>query len=134
MCHATSPHGVIDISRILHARESDMGHFPYHTHELTRLAAPAWEDCAHSTGPSRIPNRVHQPWLHGTQLKWEHLLGMLSVRWVVRPERYTLYYDKRPPQSAQWQCACKHIATECVQAPPPRFVPGMHPVASHGLS
>ena len=84
---------------------------PFHSRALSKLAAPAWAPCATSSALPRIPNVVHQPWLHGTQLRWEHVLGMLSVRWTALPERYVLYYDRLPRASAQWRCACEHLAT-----------------------
>ena len=95
---------------------------PFHTAELTRLAAPAWGECTHGVS-ARIPNVVHQPWLHGTQLRWEHILGMISVRWIAKPDQYVLYFDRLPRPSAQWECACE-LATQCVRAEPPRIVPG----------
>ncbi|KAL1527100.1 hypothetical protein AB1Y20_015783 [Prymnesium parvum] len=51
---------------------------------------------------------------------------MVSVRWTVQPENYVLYYDRKPPPSPQWRCACQHIATRCVRASPPVYVPGTH--------
>ena len=80
-------------------------------------AKELWWKCEVSSERSRIPNVIHQPWLHGTTPKWEHILGMLSARFIVRPERYVLYYDKTPPPSPQWACVCA-IATECVRRRP----------------
>ena len=92
--------------------------WPYFTPEQAALSREAWAapptdgSCA-ARGRIAIPNVVHQPWLHGGALKWEHILGMLSVRHVLRPERYLLYYDKAPADSATWRCAC--ALARCVQ-------------------
>lgn len=91
---------------------------------LLKLAAPAWVACEKASAEPRIPDVVHQPWLHGSQLRWEHVLGMVSVRWIAQPRRYVLYYDRLPPPSEEWRCACRYIATDCVKATPPRLVPG----------
>lgn len=67
-------------------------------------------------GAPTIPNIVHQPWLGGADLQWEQILAMLSVRFVMKPERFTLYYDTPPRDSATWRCACA-IADACVLTP-----------------
>ena len=90
---------------------------------LARLAEPFWRDCPPSSSPPRIPNDVHQPWLHGTTMKWEHVLGMIGVRFVLRPRKYALYFDKLPPPSPQWACACV-LATDCIKRKPSVGVPG----------
>jgi hypothetical protein len=41
------------------------------------------------------------------------LLSVLSVKYVLRPERQYLHYDQLPNDSLEWRCACK-LAT-CVQ-------------------
>lgn len=97
---------------------------PYYSTTLEQLAAPSWKACHNASDESRIPNIVHQPWLHGGPLRWEHILGMISARWIARPDRYVLYFDRKPQPSAQWRCACQHIATECIYSPPPVYVPG----------
>mmetsp|Transcript_36929 Transcript_36929/g.61205 ORF Transcript_36929/g.61205 Transcript_36929/m.61205 type:complete len:276 (-) Transcript_36929:122-949(-) len=71
-----------------------------------------------------IPNVVHQPWLHGTRLRWEHVLGMIATHFIVRPSSYWLYYDKQPPLSLEWRCACDAFATKCVQQTGSHVVPG----------
>ena len=102
--------------------------WPFFTEEQERLSRGAWFDRA-QCDPSaarkhEIPNDVHQPWLHGGPLRWEHVLGMLSVRFVQQPSRYILYYDKQPKQSAAWRCACEALATECVRQKSPTNIPG----------
>lgn len=103
--------------------------WPYFTAEQAALSRAAWElpptvaaGCGAATAQHHIPNEVHQPWLHGGALKWEHVLGMLSVRHVLRPELYTLYYDKQPAASATWRCAC--AIADCVKHAAPTRVPG----------
>uniref|UniRef100_A0A7R9UHK5 Uncharacterized protein n=1 Tax=Diacronema lutheri TaxID=2081491 RepID=A0A7R9UHK5_DIALT len=63
-----------------------------------------------------IPNAVHQPWLGGADLRWEQVLAMASVRYVMRPEHFTLYYDVRPRDTPAWRCACA-LADACVRTP-----------------
>ena len=94
---------------------------PTFSAELARRASPYWRPCSQST-ESRIPNAIHQPWLHGTTPKWEHILGMLSVRYVLRPRRYMLYYDKAPASTPTWRCAC--LLAVCVQRRATSRVPG----------
>ena len=104
--------------------------WPFFTPEQTRLSRPAWElppiagqGCSgQASSHASIPAVVHQPWLHGGALKWEHILGMLSVRYVLRPKRYKLYYDKAPAPSPTWRCAC--LIAHCVQHSAPTRVPG----------
>ena len=89
---------------------------------LSERAAPFWRPCARAREESRIPNAVHQPWLHGTTMRWEHILGMLSVRFIVKPDIYRLYYDRLPARTAQWACAC--ILADCVHRKPAVSVAG----------
>jgi len=93
--------------------------WPFFTRAQERLAQHAWrsdpEGCSSRPRRYAIPNVVHQPWLHGGKLRWEHLLGMLSVRFVLRPDRYILYYDKAPKPTEEWRCACEAFAIECRQ-------------------
>lgn len=56
-------------------------------------------------------------------MKWAHVLGMISVRWIVQPEKYVLYYDRMPPDSPQWRCA-RVLATEIHQRRPVTSAPG----------
>jgi hypothetical protein len=86
---------------------------PYFDERLAELAEPFWAPCTASSAAPTIPNEVHQPWLHGATPRWEHILGMLSARFVLRPDRYTLYYNRPPPPSPQWRCAC--VFATCVQ-------------------
>ena len=79
---------------------------PFFSAELEARAAPLWHPCSSCAASAKIPNQIHQPWLHGNTPKWEHLLGMLAARFVASPERYVLYYDKLPRSSPQWSCAC----------------------------
>ena len=117
--------------------------WPHYTREMEALARPEWQlpptlqdGCRagrasrppvrpaslDSAGAYAIPNVVHQPWLHGGTLKWEHILGMLSVRYVLRPRRYMLYYDKAPASTPTWRCAC--LLAVCVQRRATSRVPG----------
>lgn len=94
---------------------------PFFSPALAEQASPFWQSCA-TARRSRIPNEIHQPWLHGTTPKWEHVLGMLAARFVVRPDRYMLYYDKLPRViSPQWSCAC--AIASCVVRQPSINVP-----------
>ena len=72
--------------------------------------------------PAGIPNVAHQIWLGGGTLRWEHILSMLAIRFVLRPERYVLHFDIAPKASAEWECACS--LASCVQTNAPRFVHG----------
>ena len=95
---------------------------PYYSSELARRAEPFWHECSTASRASRIPNEVHQPWLHGTTPKWEHVLGMLSAKFIVQPAKYTLYYDKWPQRvSPQWDCFC--AIASCVRRQPSTGVP-----------
>jgi hypothetical protein len=88
---------------------------PFFSTALAERARGFWRPCA-LAARSDIPNAIHQPWLHGATPKWEHILGMLSARFIVRPSTYTLYYDKLPPPSPQWRCAC--AIADCVRRRP----------------
>ena len=88
-------------------------------------AAPFWRACTPATAPARIPNRIHQPWLHGGVPKWEHVLGMIAAKFIARPQHYFLYYDRLPPRTAaseQWRCAC--ALAECIHRPAATHVRG----------
>ena len=97
------------------------GEPPFYSSNLARRAEPFWHECS-TARVSRIPNEIHQPWLHGTTPKWEHVLGMLSAKFIVQPAKYTLYYDKWPQRvSPQWACFC--AIASCVQRQPSTGVP-----------
>ena len=75
-----------------------------------------------ASGTATIPNTVHQIWLGGGELKWEYLLSMLAIRFILRPERFILHYDTQPSESPQWTCACS--LAECKRTIAPRRVFG----------
>jgi hypothetical protein len=94
---------------------------PVYNDALRARAAPFWRTCA-SAPHGGIPNAIHQPWLHGTTPKWEHILGMIAAKFIVRPDKYILYYDRLPPRSQTWMCACA-LAT-CKHRRPSTHVSG----------
>lgn len=107
--------------------------WPYFTPEQAIHSQAAWEElpiagrgCDGAAAPqsrhTSVPAVVHQPWLHGGALRWEHILGMLSVRYVLKPTRYRLYFDRTPTTSPTWRCAC--LIAHCVQHSAPTRVPG----------
>lgn len=55
-------------------------------------------------------------------LKWEYVLSMLAIRFVLRPEQYLLHFDVQPEATPQWTCACN--LAQCIQASSPRKVFG----------
>lgn len=89
---------------------------------LAQKAASFWRPCTIADVASAIPNTIHQPWLHGTTPKWEHVLGMLAARFIVRPSKYVLYFDKQPEMSPQWRCFCS--IADCVRRRPSVSVHG----------
>ena len=44
----------------------------------------------------------------------------LAAKFIIRPDAYMLYYDRLPPQSPQWACAC--AIARCVRRRPSTHV------------
>lgn len=78
--------------------------------------------CVRRSRPLYLPNVVHSTWFnspnasflghkHGYAMHWEHVLSMMSVRFVVRPREYVLYTDNEDlssphrPLPMQLECA-----------------------------
>ena len=55
-----------------------------------------WEYATHAEqNPAVGPLRVSAP-MTDRRYTRRHILGMISVRFIVKPDSYTLYYDKMP--------------------------------------
>ena len=59
-----------------------------------------------------IPNVAFQAWLGGGKLMFAKLLSVLSVHFLMKPDRHLLFYDEEPRDADEWRCACQ-LAT-CV--------------------
>ena len=55
---------------------------------------------------STVPSVVHQIWLGRKKLRYHRLVSVLSVHFVMRPERHFLYYDEPHSGDTEWECAC----------------------------
>ena len=79
-------------------------------------------------GGQPLPSVVHQIWLGGWKPMYAKLLSVMSVHFLLQPERHVLLYDVRPTSSKgevwpEWQCAC--LLAECVQTTVPTTI-GTH--------
>ena len=69
------------------------------------LASPSCDDDAARS--AAIPNVVYQAWLGGGKLMFAKLLSVLSVHYLMRPERHYILYDEEPRDADEWRCACR---------------------------
>ena len=96
------------------------GRSPFAKAGCVGLRPPTRSCTPPADGRARIPNIAHQIWLGGGVLKWEYLLSMLAIRFVLRPEQYLLHFDLKPEDTPQWACACS--LAQCVHASSPQKI------------
>mmetsp|Transcript_28865 Transcript_28865/g.96795 ORF Transcript_28865/g.96795 Transcript_28865/m.96795 type:complete len:269 (-) Transcript_28865:544-1350(-) len=92
--------------------------------ELTALP----EDAARcSPGGRPVPSIVHQIWLGGWKMMYAKLLSVMSVHYLLRPERHVLLYDTVPVDGKgvewpEWRCAC--LLAHCERTTVPLSIAG----------
>ena len=92
--------------------------------ELTALP----EDAARCRRGGRpVPSIVHQIWLGGWKMMYAKLLSVMSVHYLLRPERHVLLYDTVPVDGKgvewpEWRCAC--LLARCERTTVPLSIAG----------
>ena len=92
-----------------------------------RLPGLGGASCA--VGGRPVPPLVHQIWLGGWKPMYAKLLSVMSVHFMLQPERHLLLYDVLPADAKgevwpEWQCAC--ILAECRRTTVPLSIGGHH--------
>lgn len=64
--------------------------------DIKGLVQPSCGHAPRDSNATFIPNVVYQAWLGGGKLMFAKLLSVLSIHYIMKPQRHTIFYDEEP--------------------------------------